>query len=253
MRNRILIPSFGLCYLLACITAQADWVFVDGTFANTEWSGDVIVYTTSGHDGFGQQTLTGNPAPCLENSLGIKGPGGLIITSHFSNSALYNPAVEGAITEVRFSLDVIQTFTTGALLGVDLLLFQNDTYYARTAGPDLTNSSVWGTLSHSGLVADDFSNILPNGLFGSQHPVFSDQGSMIQFGFLTSIQSNHADDVAGYMDNFGVVVVPEPSGEALIAYGAIGIIAYRFGKSFSSRNRAELSHCPSPRAGKEIA
>jgi hypothetical protein len=244
--RRLAISSCATLLLVVCSAPllQADWSFYDGTFNNADWRIDVLVFTTPGvsSGGGGQQILSGNPPPSMEATEtfgGVTPSGDLakLVFGFFFSESLYNPGAQGAIAEVSFSYDVIEQYTTGPMVGVDLVLFQNGVYYSRTLGPDLTGSAAWVSFSHADLVASDFTNIQPNGLQGTQHPVFSDQGSPIQFGFLIGGESGRTDTISCDVDNFSVVVVPEPAPAALLVLSLFGVLSYKLSRSVNTRKR----------------
>jgi hypothetical protein len=122
------------------------------------------------------------------------------------------------------------------MLGVDLVLLQDGNYYTRTAGADMLGPGGWESFSHAGFQASDFTNVLYDGTRGDQHPIFSSDGSPIQFGFMGqgrgAFQSIYWD-----IDNFGVTVVPEPSSAILLGLTLCFYLCYRRAKLRGSRAR----------------
>ena len=122
--------------------------FTDGTFNDADWTATKIQDTSSGsQSSFTVQQVStgGNPAAYREVSqtFGFNSPGMRLRVAHLRDGALYNPALNGAITTIDFSFDLNwlnPPLVTGGV-GYEPLLFQDNTYYR---GPNVViTANAW--------------------------------------------------------------------------------------------------------------
>ncbi len=136
---------------------------------------------------------------------------GLVYGLHFYANAIYNPATQGAITNLIHSEDNrrIAGPTNGQITGIALR--QSTNFYYRAIG--VASSTNWTFQSATVSVASSFSLITgqqPNGLDNTQNPNFSTNApAPIQFGF-ARVQSgssgNGGSTNFGGIDNWRLVV-----------------------------------------------
>ena len=158
-------------------------------------------------------------------------PGERITTNHVYQPANYDPAASGAISQIDFSVDVLDGSTSATILKV--YLAQNGLAYY-SIGFHTISSSGWTPYSLTGLTAADFDSNSDAGL-GSppsgQQPDFSAGGNIISVGY-TLIDSFAGTPeqilLAGNgIDNFSATFhsVPEPNSVLLAAMGLVGLVA----------------------------
>lgn len=209
--------------------------FSDGVFASADWqisNSDVGSIST-----YWLQYSAGNPAPSLRFYGTIDGnAGSQAILSATYLAEYYNPSIKGAIIDMSFSLDTINTQPSpvapmpfgGLIFG----LFQdinNDGYFE---GFSLTSPvydeilGSWTSASHTGLTASNFDDGYGN------HPDFSSSGGNIYFSFTagTPYLGNNFNSPMAFdfsLDNWTVSMttntVPLPPAIWLFGTGLAGL------------------------------
>jgi hypothetical protein len=176
--------SFLVCFLsLQTGSANADLIqFSDDTFAS--WIDSVLSQAGPVTLIASQAASDGNPGDYwrIEHTYGGNSGGGHLISGHLNSGAIYNPAVQGALTSLDYEFDA-RVINGGASNGVayGALLQQSGNVYIggfATLGP-LTS---WTTLQFLNLTSANF------GLVGAAvgQPNFSVSGAPITLGFFAS-------------------------------------------------------------------
>ncbi len=217
--------------------------FSDGTFNDADWAATQIGLPLCGcvdEGSFvaGQVATGGNPGAYRETHLVWSGPGPIV--GHLNHNAVYDPAVEGAITTLDYSFDNIELSNYG--VGYAMLISQNGTGYIAFPvlglGLDDTTSPLWTHVSHTGLTASEFWEDNSNGT----HPDFSSSGAPIQFGYWTSDGGLWVHEDLSGIDNWSVTLnsglepppvpepepssSPEPSSVLLLGSIVVGMMAF---------------------------
>lgn len=208
--------------VLAAGVAHADVVYSDGVFAPSNWGFEFQTLGAGGSATAVQMSVGGNPDFCRRVSLSLDGGDapqiGALSRFGTTQATRYEPAIQGAIESVSFSIDFRRVQTTGtAGQFVQAALKQGTEIYA-AAGAFTGDAEDWTTYSVVGLTAATF---VP--LFGGQdRPDFSANGLPIRFGFLTR-HTGGADQsfTAVDYDNFLVRVIPAPGLAAFVAAGGV--------------------------------
>jgi hypothetical protein len=188
-----ILPSWGALLQAQTVTIS-DGVFSPGNWTTTMESGNGAALSA-------QQATGGNPGEYLRvDHVNFTQD---IFASHYRTSATYNPATQGAIQYVDFSIDQIAIINlSGIGVAVCAAVKQNGkTYYSNSCS--VNSGSSWQTFSLTAVPPDYFRAIAdPN-----DHPDFSATGSQIQFGFLTQNSNINAlaSRAAGF-DNWSVTV-----------------------------------------------
>src|SRR5262245_32170817 len=137
----------------------------DGTFADADWSALEIV-DTSGSASFSvsHESAGGNPDDFRQTQHTVPGSAQSIILDHIYAGGHYDPAAEGAIQTIDFTLDV--RFVGGSVgtsrVGYQLLLVQGDSHYnalstaAVALGPGAGVPGGWLSFSFNGLSSASF-------------------------------------------------------------------------------------------------
>jgi PEP-CTERM motif len=224
----------SMCVLLAalCLVPRAVFAgmltFSDSEFLDANWDASVVFETNGPSTVMAmQQTAGGNPGAFrqVDHSFNAQGS---IISGHLFSLANYDPASQGAITQVDLAMDLI-LFDGGDSLVVayGALLEQGGSFY--TGGFVLTpiapTTNVWEGRSILGLTETDFQLV-----GGGGNPDFSISGASIQFGFYAANGTDFgATSTSSGIDNYSLTVtnadvggaVPEPSSLALLLAGVV--------------------------------
>lgn len=167
--------------------------------------------TGNGGMGFGAQAGGGQPGACRSVTHDMATNPAWIALFHERLGATFDPATQGMISLIDFSMD-IATFADASHYGgqhAGLALRQNSAIYV---GPFVVNGlTSWLTVEQNGLAADSFTEYQ-----GTGHPDFSTGAAPIQFGFVTG---NHnppggapaSQTIVGY-DNWSVSLMLDVSG-----------------------------------------
>jgi hypothetical protein len=160
----------------------------------------------------------------------LNGNGNTQLSSIFeNNSVFYNPAAQGAIGSISFSLDarVSNGVALGEFQSVRFTIFQGDTSVTFFT-PSLGLSDGWQNFSVTGLTQEDYGDQI--NLSGSTNLRFG-------FGFLSRFDTTPGEQTFAIdADNFRVSItaVPEPS-SLLCLIPVMGFIAARRRKFFLAR------------------
>ncbi len=171
---------------IASSVYAAPVTFSDEIFANANWTATKIQDTGPSEGGFtvNQVSAGGNPNEYRSLQQFWSGPG-RIITAHLRDGAIYDPGIQGAISSLAFSFDLI-LFQGGSanMVGYRGLILQNGTYYSG----EYTMTSIgilnqWISRNSADLAASDFTLISGS---GPQYPDFSASAPPIQLGYAGS-------------------------------------------------------------------
>ncbi len=212
-----LLKSAALAAVLigiGLVPCSAGALFLDGTFNLSDWSR--VIETGSGTVTPSQVATGGNPGDYMR--VDLTNFTGLLGAYQFRSAATYDPASQGAIASVAWSLDELGILALGTThVAAGGALTQNNINYYSVALNNIA-FDVWRTFGLTGLGADNFATFLnPNA-----HPDFSASGAPITFGFWTVFNNGSTDGArAAGFDNwtFGVTTVPEPSSFLLLGAG----------------------------------
>ena len=203
--------------------------FLDDIFPGGEWTATKTFDSTTAQNGAfaaDQAAPDGNPGTFRQTRLAVTGPGGLVV-SHLRNGAVYDPAVDGPIGTISFSLDVRflggSQGTSQTLYELDLL--QSGAHYLSNAtaalaqGPGDGAAGSWTAFSFSGLTASDFNRFAGS---GPSNPDFSALGAPIQFGFLNTVSEAFGNPlfVTSGIDNWSVQLHPTPEPATILLLGS---------------------------------
>jgi hypothetical protein len=240
MRHKLAGFLAFLVFLSGIRLARAGSItFFDGTFADSDWQ--LTVFTNGGNATATQVPSGGDPGAYrqITNTVADAPNPNIeaqVIGFHGNLNALYNPQAMGAITSINYSEDAILLLGDGQGQGASLALLQNGNVYQ---GPyHITPNTAWTNLEDLGVVASDFGEIVPaligipgkSGVDPTQHPDFSANGSLIEFGFIRSNSTEVGGPgytTIGGIDNWTVTVnsaVPEPCTLTLLGIAAASLL-----------------------------
>ncbi|MDZ4773697.1 MAG: hypothetical protein SGI72_11255 [Planctomycetota bacterium] len=157
--------------------------FSDGTLLNGLWIPvKVFDSTPSALATFSNVSFTsgGNPTDYRQTTHTYTN--GAIIVAHLWSLAFHDPAVEPVYT-VDFSADAQHqtSISIGGAVGLRPAIWQGSGYYA---GPTINVfSGTWNPYALNGLTSSDFA-LISGG--GPVHPNFTNSGTLMQFGYMTS-------------------------------------------------------------------
>ncbi|MBI4764615.1 MAG: hypothetical protein HY787_08420 [Deltaproteobacteria bacterium] len=189
-------------------------IFSDGIFNPENWTSTLI--TTSGSLTTVQNSTGGNPDKFYQ--VNHNNFSGTLFAVHYQNTAIYNPAVEGAIDTVDWTLDA-KAIINYADIGVAFsVVLQQDgrNYIPNPTIPvgsyyRLNNSYSWSRFGATGMRASDFydlADFLSSGTLVN-HPDFSSSGKPILFGFITANDNSTATaSRASGFDNWQTTLNP---------------------------------------------
>lgn len=222
-------------------------VFSDGDF-QSGWSSTTITdQNTTGTTTY----VTTNPSTGgnpnffrQETHTAVQASGAPTLAAlHFGNlnsAAQYNPSVQGAITSVSFSYDLLYIADTipGVLqiiAGYGLLAEQNGRYYRAYFGHYAPPGTSWTSFSRSALTSSSFHEIFDSGTYphfnASSNPDFSAAGSNIRFGYVVANGFSGSVNANTGIDNWNVTItnnaVPEPATFAIAGSGLLAIAFLR--------------------------
>ena len=232
----------------------ASVVISDTEFPNAHWTTAKIYDSTNTYGATfasTQQTTNGNPGAFRQTQYTFYYDGsgisqGVIIAS-LLDSAPYNPATQGSINAISWSLDRIFVSQTGGSPGVSTLLIlqQNGRYFVgNTPGwVSMITMGVWETLMPPELRESDFTDF-----FGTSHPDFSATGGPIIFGYANGSAVGGAGSggattvyTAAGTDNFVVnisstasVPLPAAAWGGLVLMGGLAVRRFRSSRSLKA-------------------
>jgi hypothetical protein len=226
MRGRIgAVLGLLAVLLLMANSSKADVTFTDDTFTNVEWS--TTVFNTNGCQGTAaalEVAVGGNPGQFMRHHLTLfaGGSGNVWAFSHLM-TAVYDPAVSGAIDHIDYSHDIMMISPNDLQNAYAPAIRQNGIVYLggylRTAG------TFWDSQLLSGLKAADFYR-----LDGPGTPDFSANGPQMELGLAVGhsvANPNHIQrEYYSGIDNWRLTIVPEPATMSLLAIG-LGAMAMR--------------------------
>jgi uncharacterized protein (TIGR03382 family) len=199
--------------------ALGSFTFSDGTFNTGDWSQTSFQYGPNGGSGSPSQVLSGgNPgaARYITNSCGSFFSGAL--NAQYYEAFSYNPAVDGPLSALTFSID--SRFEDG-LQAVSFVVRQGGSTWQ--AGYFL-NTSQWATYSMSPAANDWFA--MTGASVPTPAPDFSASGAPITFGFWTGngTAGGFGYSRSGWFDNFTVSFIPTPgaTSAALLGVALLG-------------------------------
>lgn len=201
---------------------HADVVYSDGTFAPSNWGFEFQTLGAGGSATAVQMTVGGNPDFCRRVSLTL-GAGdapqiGALSRFGTTQATRYEPAIQGAIESVSFSIDFRRVQASGTDGQFVQVALKQGTEIFAAAGAFTGGAEDWTSYSVVGLTAGAF---LP--LFGGQdRPDFSTSGQPIRFGFLARHTGGAAQSFTAVdYDNFLVRVIPAPGLAVFAAAGGL--------------------------------
>ena len=232
LRKSASLRAVGLFSLLWICSPAHAVVISDGTFNPGDWAEQIVYDATAGGASFSvtQQSAGGNPGDYREITHVYTGPGGMIV-GHRLTSDAYDPAVQGALGSLDYSLDAEFISQAGGsvpgAVGITMILYQNSTWYNAYYDAVVPPFNTWQSVATLGLTASDFSLITGA---GPALPDFSATGAAMQFGFGSSNGSccGGQNTVVSGIDNFSVTThpatpVPEPGSLAIMSLGLVGL------------------------------
>lgn len=215
--------------LTAPVVGASTIQFLDGTFAEADWSAAKILDNTpaAGASFTASQSGSGGNPGEFRQVTHVYGLGSIIV-GHLNDAATFDPTVSGGILSLAYSYDLerLQLDSSGAVAYTPVI-FQNNAWYGLPAYNSTTATS-WTSFGQAGLTAASF--ILRVGS-GPSAPDFSGTGAPMVFGYLTANTNTNAAVTAtrsAGIDNWRVelTTVPLPASVWLLATG-LAAVAFR--------------------------
>ncbi|MCG3122186.1 MAG: hypothetical protein GIKADHBN_00566 [Phycisphaerales bacterium] len=223
--SRIVPGTIAILALTALAgVARADRTFQTGGWAAANW--ETVQYgagtVTGVRDGSG-----GNPDAAWQVTTTVSPSGGpLAGYQRFRGTNLYDPAVDGAVTTIHFSIEGrwISSSISNSGHAVCLAIRQDGIDYAAFPTTPTGFTGNWVTISVTGMTASDFERM--DGLPGT--PDFSPSGAPFAYGFQTLVfgTTPNNSNVVNY-DNLSMTVYSVPAPGAVALAGLGGLVAAR--------------------------
>ncbi len=211
------------------LTALAGAAKADRTFTSLNWnaaSWETIQYGP-GSASSARDATGGNPGAALQVTMTASTSGGALNGfQHNVGGNQYNPAVDGAVASIDFSLDArwISSSLVPGGHGLSIGIQQGGIDYASNPTQPTGFTGNWVTLTDTGLTASDFTRL--DGLPGT--PDFSAGGASFSYGFRTFIAGfNHGNSNIVNYDNLSMTVHSTPAPGAAALAGLGGLLASR--------------------------
>jgi len=223
---------FHRLVVLAVLTAgggptKATPTFFDGVFSHG-WSDAKLVDTTAGGLAtYATNYLAAGGNPTHHREVSHSYDFGAILVGHWKSAFVWDPAVDGSITSLDYSFDLIhKNPPLGQAVAYRLLVRQSGVDYV--SGIDQIFTESWTSYGRVNQTSASFKELLSNGTLGTASPDFSASGGILTFGYI-SANSNPVGGISTRLsgiDNYSVTIVPEPG--TLIALGtALGVLVSR--------------------------
>ncbi len=185
----------------------------DGTFTSVWTTVPLPINTTGSTTNTTLDTTDGvlPPSRRTVHTIPVPPNPAKVFAAHLNSTAIYDPAIQGAIVSLSYSYDLKQPNPPPAAwqLGIvfSILVYQNNTYYR---GPlDVVQGDTWQHFPLPGaqiVTAASFSKLY--GPSPNDKPDFSCKGSKIQFGYTTanSTTTPGLPPLTGAIDNWKIQI-----------------------------------------------
>ncbi|MCX6609263.1 MAG: hypothetical protein NTW74_00245 [Acidobacteria bacterium] len=239
--------TFFAIYFALAIPAFATTIYNDGTFNQADWQSTILTQIGTGDMKFTQGNTTGNPGDFQRVvwNVGFLAPGqnSTARVARFRSDFTWNPATDGPLDTLRFSMDLRNFTSLGftnsvALAWRPVILQDSLAFSVLSVSLSPTINGNFGTFNWDYTSASNWVNFQDPAL----KPNFSSTGSTITFGYRVEqsgtcnarVQCEPAAAV-DWLDNYRVELtaqesgstVPEPSTWALVAVGILFTCKYR--------------------------
>ena len=222
------VAAMALCMLP--VARAATMTVSDTVMSSVNWTEGYVTNGPAAGQSSTQQLTggSGGDGPYRETLLTVPGGYTYLNVYHVSNSFTYNPATQGDILSLDFSIDYK---TDGSTVGQGFVVAQGgNVWYGSYIA--IASSGQWLSRGSSGpLTALDF-----QGFFDAARPDFSANGAPITFGYNTANSSTlYGYSTTSGFDNFSVTIthdpstapVPEPTMLSMLALSAIALARRR--------------------------
>ena len=193
------------------VSATPPRIYQDANFELTGWT--VLPWIPPGTPAFSPSVERfasgGIPDAFLRTSLTMPSGIGTVTVLYLSNSAVHDPAVDGAIRSIDYGEDCAALLRgTATAVQPMLLIEQNGRRYLSPAASPACVSSTWKPVGNrSALSAADFTQLDgPACPTGASCPGFSDTAAPLRFGFARVTRSYPNEASADGIDNWKVSV-----------------------------------------------
>jgi hypothetical protein len=220
--NRRFIVALGLLLIAAPAAAAS---YADGNFLDADWSATILAQSGPPVSFAAARVTSGGNPDAYRRLSHTYGGFGDITTGHLLESAVYDPAAQGALAEVDVAFDLLLlSGGSSGTVAYGALLEQAGSFYQ--AGFELSTAT-WTSHSLEGLTAASFGKVSGP---GAATPDFSAGGAPITFGYYASNGTGLASQTSTLsgIDNWEVTVtaaIPEPETYALLLAG-LGLLGF---------------------------
>jgi hypothetical protein len=227
------LHTCAISLLFTTVQSNAATVFTDDTFNDADWTASIIFQDGQTPSFTATQISSGgNPGAYrqVQHTYGGLVNNGSIVVGHLMDGATYDPSIDGAVSTIDFSFDLI-LFDGGDSRTVAYggLILQNNSYYSGgyTTTSTVPTTNVWESNSIEDLFASDFSLVMGA---GPAQPDFSSSGSIIQFGYFSgnstfpATQTTTLSGIDNWSTTINPSIVPIPPALYLFGTGLLGLI-----------------------------
>jgi len=228
----------NLCLLIVLTgtasASSANVTLFDGTFDDANWTTDTLLDTTPPNDASavsGQTSADGDPSPSrqTDHNWQASSSGVSVRFRHLGQHLTYDPGTQGSIDvlDVSFDMRLPSAIPHVNTMGYGPLMVQDGVTYVAGVSSPIDSPTGWLHLDFSAATSDP-NNWDPFGATGQ--PDFSATGSPITFGYVTTNGGSGTTrrlSATGRLDNYQVIITPEPASFALLGLGAAALIRRR--------------------------
>jgi hypothetical protein len=200
--------AYGFARL--AVSSMPGVAYQDGEFLDADWGVTVLASPTLGGPvvSLARTTAGGNPGAFRMASYELPQVASSVRVFYAASTALYDPAVQGAVYLIDFAEDCINKSSTNVASYTGPMIEQAGRRFVATQSAFYCRAATWHTVHRSSVTAQDFE--LADGppcAAGQACPDFSAQGAPIRLGLVAGAALSGGPAQTGHgFDNWKVTV-----------------------------------------------